>query len=842
MDSFLVKFVKNADTNQTHISMNGGKYVIPDKYIKEFYKTYYITVIKNRKDAYLVEKITDINFAFFVDVDNKSNDITDEIVKDLLEKFDKCIKDCFEIENVEYILSKRESKYHINYPGLIVNSYIANKIVDFIDCKYIDKSVYRTGLRMIGSRKVNDPSYYKIYDINKKEYIDIDLKIFLKTIIRKPTSNITDLTEYGKNIIKIIQNDIPKLSEKKIDVKSNGIDNVILKEIEDMLIYLKNTEDDLINFDMTISRIYAKRNSYGLFCYYLGLNNKFCPFKNTEHARETSPIYIEINCNTFSIKCHDTDHTGKLYGCVNFDKYPEFQTKFKNLFDSMKIVNLKPDIYISEEIKHTLENSLTGTHYKISEVIFNIYNNRFCVDSIKNPTWYEFNGVRWEESVRINILISKEIPKYYLGIKIKPENANDDEDKSIKNKMVDNIIKCLENVGFKNSILNQLSVLYKNDVPRFYTKLDENPYLLGFNNGIYDFKTNTFRNGVYNDYITFSTGYDYIQYDETNVFVQEIYTTLQNIITNKKVYEYLLKILGKSLVGLPDEKFYIFTGVCGANGKSTLINLLENTLGDYMTSVDTSLLVNKRGNSSSASPDIVRLRGKRFLSFQEPEFNDSLRTGLLKQFSGGDTIIARDLFKPPITFKLQGIMVMCCNDLPTIPSSDGGTWRRVRVIDFNSRFLDNPNPKRKNEFKKDPCLKNKMKIWKPYFMSILIHWYKKQLDEGIDEPSEVLHATEKYREDNNKFTPFINECVEEDENSFVSIDTIYNTFSNWWQEKYNNNNNKFNIPSEKELIKSLKFKYGPLIERKVGKIMESGYNISLNFDESCTLQDDDSMC
>ncbi len=863
MDSFLINYAKDT-TIQTHISMNGGKYNIPDKDIEIFHKKYY-NCIKKKEVLYLVEKITDINFSFFVDIDDKvkdkdnENELTDEFIVELLESFDKCIKEWFTSTNTlnVCVVSKRDNKYHINYPNLIVNSHIANKIISFINCKNIDKSVYRTGLRMIGSQKLNEASnqkYYRIYDINTKEYKELKFKTFLDTIIRKPNSKLSELSEYGQKIISSVSTTFNYENENSEAETENGgvklkkelnqkIDVGILLEIEQLLNHLKNTNTDIKEFKMTINRVYAKQNSMGLFCYYLQLNEKMCPFKHSEHARDTSPIYIELNYTKMSIKCHDEDHTGQVYPENGIILPKELEKKFPKLFKSMSIKYYKSDLNLSDDMKQQLENSLSGTHYKVSEVIFNIYHNKFSIDDIKNTTWYEFNGVRWEESYSINILISKEIPMYYKSIKIiNPISTDVDADnkKLIKNKMIDNIIVNLENVVYKTNIISQLKFLFKNDNPKFYNKLDENPYLIGFNNGVYDFKLNKFRNGLQKDCLTFSTGYDYQEYNESDIFIKEIYTFLSNIITNKKVYEYLLKILGKSLVGCPDEKFYIMTGICGANGKSTLINLLENTLGDYMTSVDTSLLVNKRGSSSGVSPDVVRLRGKRLLSFQEPEHNDKLRTGILKQFTGGDTITARDLFKSPITFKLQGTMVMCCNDLPSIPSSDGGTWRRLRVIDFNSRFLDNPNPKHANEFKKDPCLKSKLKLWKPYFMSILIHWYNKQLSEGIIEPSEVLQSTEKYREDNNKFTNFINECISESiEDNFQSISNIYSVFCQWWQEKYTNSNTKFHIPPEKELIKAFKFKFGPLIEHKNGKIIETGYNIKINYDDNCTLQDDD---
>jgi P4 family phage/plasmid primase-like protien len=411
---------------------------------------------------------------------------------------------------------------------------------------------------------------------------------------------------------------------------------------------------------------------------------------------------------------------------------------------------------------------------------------------------------------------------------------NDKIDANMRNQMVDNIISKLENVSFKNNILSQIVYLFKTYDNDFYTNLDSTPHLLGFKDGIFDFNENRFRPGMHSDYITFSTGYDYIAYDENNIQVKEIYEFLGKIITNRRVLEYTLKVLGKSLIGCPEERFYIWTGLSGANGKSTLINFLENTLGEYITSVDVSLLTNKRGNASNASPDVVRLRGKRIFTFQEPEHDDKLRTGILKQYTGGDTIIARELFKAPISFKPQGTMIMCCNELPSVNAADGGTWRRIRVVEFKSRFCD--NPVKENEFKIDPSIKYKIKEWRPYFMSILIHWYNRFKEEGMNEPDEVKKATAKYKVDNDKFNEFFDQSLEETTESFEPNKQIYSHFSSWWSSNYPNTK----IPEMKDLKRALKTKYGNEKEKMINGCMNYGFNVKIknNFDNDSDYDND----
>lgn len=863
--NYILQFIKNTDKHQTHLSFNRGKYNVPDNLFDEFYEQYYKAITRN-EDVYLIEKIYNTNFAFFLDLDKFSNNkkITDQNVIDIIEYFSIVINKMFkndEKDLTKKIISKRNDKYHLNYYNLIVNSTIANLICDNVKelmhsennsvlSECIDTSVYRTGLRLLGSKKNSknkeENETYRIYDINTKKYTEINeikYDIFLNTIIRRKEK--TNLSELNNDIMSKLGDNI-KNKEKQLN-KVKGIENQeVTNELVRLLDDIKLTNDCFGNTNINIQKICAKLNKMGMFCYYVSIEEKYCPFKCREHKRESSPLYFEISLDGICLKCHDHDCLKRKFPENGINLPLEFETKYSQIYMSMSTKYWKTEMNISPEIKKYLEESLTGSHYQIAKAAFNIFKERFRVDDIKNTSWFEFDGLRWGKSNMMNILISEELPKYYKGIKIRDtsiENQNlteylensDKFDANMRNQLVDNIISKLENVNFKNNILAQLCYLFKNYDSDFYVNLDENPHLIGFKNGVYDFQQNVFRQSDQLDYLTFTTGYDYTEYNEENEYIKEIYDFFEKIIPNKEVREYLLKVLGKSLVGIPEEKFYIWTGLSGANGKSTLVNLLEQTLGDYITSVDVSLLTNKRASSSNASPDIIRLKGKRMFTFQEPEHDDKLRTGILKQFTGGDTIIARELFKAPITFKLQGTMIMCCNDLPQVASIDGGTWRRIRVIEFKSRFCE--NPVKSNEFLIDPNLKSKMKNWRPYFMSILIYWYNKYLYEGLREPDEVKKATNKYKVDNDKFDEYFDQNIEEDSKSFETIKNIYNNFTSWWSCNYPTSR----VLDIKELRRALKIKYGNEKEKIINGSIHYGFDIRLKNEDNNFLDKEDDL-
>ena len=857
---YILQFTKNVSDKQTHLSFNKGKYNVPDEKYDEFYKNYYKTIINEddseRQCLYLIEKVYNSNFAYFLDLDIKNRDVDDDDILDVIEVVQAIISKMFkkdkDVNLCEYIVSKRitdtGSNYHINFYNLIVNNVIGKKLTlkilenksllsgEIKSC--IDISVYRTGLRLLGSRKdiKNKIDYtndiYRIYNLENQEFIelkDTTYEQFLKTVVkRRLTIQITQVIED-----KTVKNVNEEEMNKKQNIPVKGINNdKIVFELTKLLNTLKMTNEILQDFDVSIQRIYASQNKTGLFCYYVSINGKYCPFKKREHSRPASPIYFEISTSGIYLKCYDEECLRRRFPENGLSLPENFETEYSQIYLSMTTKYWHSDITITDEIRHYLESSLSGSHYSIAKAVFSIYKDRFRVDDIKNTEWYEFDSIRWKRSHLMNILISEDLPKYYRAIKISDTSVqtkdlqdflvnNDRIDANLRNQMVDNIISKLENVSFKNNIISQIIYLFKTHDQEFYSNLDSKTYLIGFKNGVYDLREREFRKGLQEDCITFSTKYDWIDYDESSQQVQDIYKFLGQIIPNKRVLEYTLKVLGKALVGIPEERFYIWTGLSGANGKSTLVNFLENTLGDYITSVDVSLLTNKRGNASNASPDVVRLRGKRIFTFQEPEHDDKLRTGILKQYTGGDTIIARELFKAPVSFKLQGTMIMCCNDLPAVSSIDGGTWRRIRVVEFKSRFCD--NPVKENEFKIDPTIKTKINEWRPYFMSILINWYYKFLEQGMNEPDEVKQATAKYKVDNDKFNEFFDAVLEEHSDSFETNKNIYSNFSSWWSNNYPNSK----VPELRDLRRAMKIKYGNEKETLVHGTINYGFNIKL---------------
>jgi putative DNA primase/helicase len=81
----------------------------------------------------------------------------------------------------------------------------------------------------------------------------------------------------------------------------------------------------------------------------------------------------------------------------------------------------------------------------------------------------------------------------------------------------------------------------------------------------------------------------------------------------------------------------------GANGKSTFLNVIQNILSDYAMSTWPETFM-KRGNNDTATNDIARLRGSRFVTTTETEQGKRLSEHLIKQVTGNDALTARFLY------------------------------------------------------------------------------------------------------------------------------------------------------------------------------------------------------
>ena len=303
-----------------------------------------------------------------------------------------------------------------------------------------------------------------------------------------------------------------------------------------------------------------------------------------------------------------------------------------------------------------------------------------------------------------------------------------------------------------------------------------------------------------------TVGYNWVEYKKDAHVFKKINKFFSEVQIEEDMREYLLTFIAKLLRGVPDSKLHIWTGG-GGNGKSATIDLIKNMLGDYFGVLPVTVMTRKRGGSSNATPELADKYGKRCLVVQEPEYNDVVFVGQMKELTGNDMIAARPLYGNPFTYKPQFSIIMTCNNLPTMPSSDDGTWRRVRVTPFESKFVD-ANPQGPKQFLKNEELQEDFPTWTQPIMWMILTKYYPIYAAGIEgkkyqihEPDILKQFTTNYKLDSDSFAEFLDENITktDDEKRSENISFLFDTFRNWYQASYTDK-----PPAKKTFIAYLK--------------------------------------
>jgi P4 family phage/plasmid primase-like protien len=324
----------------------------------------------------------------------------------------------------------------------------------------------------------------------------------------------------------------------------------------------------------------------------------------------------------------------------------------------------------------------------------------------------------------------------------------------------------------------------------FEEVLDTNKYLIGFRNGVYDLSLDTFRDAKPDDLISLSTQNFYYAYSWSDPIVIEINSFLRKVFPRQDILQYVMRMLASFLDGDIEEQFYIFTGN-GSNGKSKLVELFQMTFGEYVGTLPVSLITGKRTPSSSATPELARMKGKRLGVMHESNVSESINLGLIKAISGGDKMYARALHSDPIEFRPTFQLLLLCNDKPNkIDPYDFAMWRRIVVVNFNSTFVENPDPEDDTQFKKDSNLYKKLSLWKEGFFWILVQYYIDLKRHGNPIPEQVLFDTNQYRKSNDFVGIFLQKSVERTEypSDVISASDLFAKFKIFYLENYQEQN------------------------------------------------------
>lgn len=243
----------------------------------------------------------------------------------------------------------------------------------------------------------------------------------------------------------------------------------------------------------------------------------------------------------------------------------------------------------------------------------------------------------------------------------------------------------------------------------------------------------------------------------------------------------LQRWFGLSMTGEPIQKFLYMYGM-GANGKSLLAGLMRRMMGDYATMVRIESLTGKnRKSGSDATPDLMRLIGARAAITNEPEEGERLQEQKVKEMTGGDEMLVRNLHSDFVAFTPYFKLTFTGNHKLEIRGTDDGIWRRPLLFPFDVQIP---------EHERDEKLGDKLfDEERSGILNWMIAGLLDYLEAGLQEPDQVLQATEEYRKDSDPIGDFLTTgCVMDGGTAFLSardlVDACYlylleNTAHSW---------------------------------------------------------------
>lgn len=292
-------------------------------------------------------------------------------------------------------------------------------------------------------------------------------------------------------------------------------------------------------------------------------------------------------------------------------------------------------------------------------------------------------------------------------------------------------------------------------------------------------------------------------------------------------------------------KFQIWNG-SGNNGKSALIDIMTNVLGEERAVSYTPESLLTSNNISPLTPELAKLRGALVAFSSETNENKKVSEGAIKRLTGDEPIVANPKFQKPIQFHTTWQMVLATNHLPEFSTYDQAFINRLLIIPFYTNFYTSEDMKARaakkgsryfKEARNGVELKREILAEKGSIIYYLAQRYL-ELDYTIPESKECKGAKDQYIKDNSGIYEMIENIVEfsETENWFTPTKDIVNYYN---EDQHTSYSSKFIISRLKEVypflenntkrvngkltrgLKGIRLKYGAYPEGYTGNFTDA---------------------
>ncbi|MCL5769949.1 MAG: phage/plasmid primase, P4 family [Planctomycetes bacterium] len=274
-------------------------------------------------------------------------------------------------------------------------------------------------------------------------------------------------------------------------------------------------------------------------------------------------------------------------------------------------------------------------------------------------------------------------------------------------------------------------------------QLDADPWALNCRSGTINLRDGTQRPHDRADVMTKTANVDYDP-DATcplfDSFLARIFAS------DSALIEYVIRVLGLCLAGdITAQHMFIFWGD-GANGKSTLLDVVQTMMGGYAGSAPEGLLI--LSHHEEHPTELADLQGKRLVNASETDGAGRLRLQLIKRLTGDATVKARRMRQDYFEFARTHKIILRTNHKPRVNEDTEAAWRRIRLVPFGIVI---PAEER------DPRLGEKLLAESSGILNRLLDGCLAWQRDGLAEPPAVRDATGLYREESDPLAEWLTE-------------------------------------------------------------------------------------
>ncbi len=377
------------------------------------------------------------------------------------------------------------------------------------------------------------------------------------------------------------------------------------------------------------------------------------------------------------------------------------------------------------------------TDRRLKHYFAETYNN--VVRYVPGIGWHRWDGKRWCTNTPGGLY-----PLIDQMVRILWEQSEAIQDEDLRMKRRKSLVN-LEAHGRQTTLIEACQT-----VPALITgadQLDRDPMLLNCLNGTVELKTGILRPHSPENLITRIVNIEYDPSAECPIFQRFITWAMRG---ESDLISYLQRFIGYCLTGKTEEQILNFWYGTGGNGKTTLMNALQWLLGDYATTADTGLIMQRRnGTDSNRLSMLAGLRGSRIVTLSEVNDGEKLDEAAIKSFTGGDIITCRHLYEDFFSYTPQAKLIGFGNYKPHVRGTDNGIWRRIHLVPFLAVIGDED---------KDPSLPEKLRTELPGILAWAARGCLEWQRVGLYPPATILEATREYRQAEDVFSNWLNEC------------------------------------------------------------------------------------